>query len=138
MRISGCWLRGNCTDQKHCKPVRRVKSIKQFVLLIPVRRHYIVLQPEQTQGLLGVYRGLRDGIDDATINPLFHHEAKLISITFLCQLRAQSKVHRLPMLELPRPALFLAGKAFVRYCQSGSPKSNILGDFFIGAMERTR
>jgi predicted nucleic acid-binding protein len=78
------------------------------------------------------------------------------------QLRAQSKVHRLAinpiiyaelsltfstvealdqtiadldlaMLELPRPALFLAGKAFVRYRRQGGSKGNVLSDFFIGA-----
>lgn len=78
------------------------------------------------------------------------------------QLRAQSKIHRLAinpviyselsltfstvealdktidelgllLLALPRPALFLAGKAFVRYRRQGGTKSNVLGDFFIGA-----
>jgi len=78
------------------------------------------------------------------------------------QLRAQSKVHRLAinpiiyselsltfstvealdktiaelglaMIELPRPALFLAGKAFVRYRRQGGTKNNVLSDFFIGA-----
>ncbi|MHB8165173.1 MAG: type II toxin-antitoxin system VapC family toxin [Sulfuricella sp.] len=78
------------------------------------------------------------------------------------QLRAQSKIHRLAinpiiyselsltfsavealdqtldelglvMIEIPRPALFLAGKAFVRYRRQGGSKSNVLGDFFIGA-----
>lgn len=78
------------------------------------------------------------------------------------QLRAQSKVHRLAinpviyaelsltfstvealdqtldglglaMIEMPRPALFLAGKAFVRYRRQGGTKTNVLGDFFIGA-----
>ena len=78
------------------------------------------------------------------------------------QLRAQSKLHRLAinpiiyaelsltfstvealdqtlddldlvMVEMPRPALFLAGKAFVRYRRQGGTKSNVLGDFFIGA-----
>ncbi len=34
---------------------------------------------------------------------------------------------------LPRPALFLAGKAFVRYRRQGGTKTNVLGDFFIGA-----
>ncbi len=37
------------------------------------------------------------------------------------------------MIEVPRPALFLAGKAFVRYRRQGGTKSNVLGDFFIGA-----
>ena len=78
------------------------------------------------------------------------------------QLRAQSKIHRLAinpiiyaelsltfstaealdqaiedldlaMVEIPRPALFLAGKAFIRYRRQGGTKSNVLGDFFIGA-----
>jgi predicted nucleic acid-binding protein len=78
------------------------------------------------------------------------------------QLRAQSKIHRLAintiiyaelsltfstvealdktieelglvLIEVPRPALFLAGKAFVRYRRQGGTKSNVLGDFFIGA-----
>lgn len=78
------------------------------------------------------------------------------------QLRAQSQIHRLvinpviyaelsltfstvealddvlaglqiPVVELPRPALFLAGKAFVRYRRQGGTKGNVLGDFFIGA-----
>lgn len=35
--------------------------------------------------------------------------------------------------ELPRPALFLAGKAFVLYRRKGGKKSNVLADFFIGA-----
>jgi predicted nucleic acid-binding protein len=37
------------------------------------------------------------------------------------------------MMEIPKPALFLAGKAFVQYRRSGGAKSNVLGDFFIGA-----
>lgn len=80
----------------------------------------------------------------------------------ISQLRAQSKVHPLAInpviyselslafstvetlddtianlglavLELPRPALFLAGKAFVRYRRQGGKKHNVLADFFIGA-----
>jgi predicted nucleic acid-binding protein len=78
------------------------------------------------------------------------------------QLRAQSKVHRLiinpiiyselsltfstvesldrivndlglALVELPRAALFLAGKAFVRYRRQGGKAGNVLPDFFIGA-----
>ena len=80
----------------------------------------------------------------------------------IAQLRAQSKIHRLAinpiiyaelsltfstvealdrtlddlgliMIEIPRPALFLAGKAFARYRRHGGTKNNVLGDFFIGA-----
>jgi hypothetical protein len=50
MRVSGRWLGGNCTDQNHCKPVLRINFIKQRVLLVPIRRQQIVLQPDQTQG----------------------------------------------------------------------------------------
>lgn len=80
----------------------------------------------------------------------------------IAQLRSQSKIHRLiinpviyaelsltfstvealdqtiqdlglQLVELPRPALFLAGKAFARYRKQGGTKSNVLSDFFIGA-----
>jgi len=36
-------------------------------------------------------------------------------------------------VELPREALFLAGRAFVRYRRRGGNKNNVLPDFFIGA-----
>lgn len=80
----------------------------------------------------------------------------------IAQLRAQSKIHRLAinpiiyselslvfstvealdrtiddlglvMIEMPRPALFLAGKAFVRYRRQAGNRSSVLGDFLIGA-----
>jgi len=80
----------------------------------------------------------------------------------IAQLRAQSKIHRLAinsviyselsltfssvealdetiadlrliLVDIPRPALFLAGKAFVRYRRLGGSKGNVLADFFIGA-----
>lgn len=34
---------------------------------------------------------------------------------------------------IPRPALFLAGKAFVRYREAGGNRTGVLPDFFIGA-----
>ena len=80
----------------------------------------------------------------------------------IAQLQAQSKVHRLAinpiiyaelsltfstvealdqvldgmelrLLEIPKPALFLAGKAFVQYRRRGGAKTNVHDDFFIGA-----
>jgi predicted nucleic acid-binding protein len=39
----------------------------------------------------------------------------------------------LTMLELPRPALFLAGKAFAHYRKAGGTRNGVLPDFFIGA-----
>jgi predicted nucleic acid-binding protein len=35
--------------------------------------------------------------------------------------------------QIPRPALFLAGKAFQRYRAGGGKRSGVLPDFFIGA-----
>lgn len=80
----------------------------------------------------------------------------------VAQLRAQSKIHELAinaivyaelslaferleqlddavtrlglrLLEIPRPALFLAGRAFLGYRKAGGTRSNVLPDFFIGA-----
>jgi predicted nucleic acid-binding protein len=39
----------------------------------------------------------------------------------------------LKLLEIPRPALFLAGRAFLTYRKAGGTRSNVLADFFIGA-----
>ena len=39
----------------------------------------------------------------------------------------------LDVLDLPRNAVFLAGKAYVQYRRQGETKSNVLADFFIGA-----
>jgi predicted nucleic acid-binding protein len=40
---------------------------------------------------------------------------------------------RLTVADIPRPALFLAGQAFLRYRRAGGSRSNVLSDFFIGA-----
>jgi predicted nucleic acid-binding protein len=37
------------------------------------------------------------------------------------------------LMPIPRPALFLAGKAFLRYRHAGGTKTGVLPDFFIGA-----
>jgi len=37
------------------------------------------------------------------------------------------------VLDIPRRAAFLAGKAFVQYRRMGGKKGNVLPDFFIGA-----
>jgi hypothetical protein len=39
----------------------------------------------------------------------------------------------LDLLDIPKPALFLAGKAFMQYRRGGRLKTNVLADFFIGA-----
>lgn len=66
------------------------------------------------------------------INPVIYAE---LSLTFSTveALDATIESLGLAMMELPRPALFLAGKAFVRYRRRGGKKGNVLADFFIGA-----
>jgi predicted nucleic acid-binding protein len=39
----------------------------------------------------------------------------------------------LMIAEIPRPGLFLAGKAFVSYRRRGGTKLNVLAEFFVGA-----
>jgi predicted nucleic acid-binding protein len=66
------------------------------------------------------------------INPIIYAE---LSLTF-SSVEALDRVlvdMVLPVVEVPKPALFLAGKAFVQYRRRGGQKSNVLADFFIGA-----
>ncbi|MBR5950094.1 MAG: type II toxin-antitoxin system VapC family toxin [Actinomycetaceae bacterium] len=37
------------------------------------------------------------------------------------------------LLDIPKSAAFLAGKAFAQYRKNGGTKTNVLSDFFIGA-----
>ena len=66
------------------------------------------------------------------INPIIYAE---LSITFANVEALDKEVDAmgLKVLELPRPALFLAGKAFARYRKRGGKRTNVLADFFIGA-----
>lgn len=71
-------------------------------------------------------------IHQLTINPIIYAE---LSLTFSSVEGLDQTIDdlELALIEVPRPALFLAGKAFVRYRRLGGLKSNVLGDFFIGA-----
>jgi predicted nucleic acid-binding protein len=66
------------------------------------------------------------------INPVIYAEVSLAFSTVEA-LDAVLDGMELPLLEIPRPALFLAGKAFAQYRRRGGVKNNVLGDFFIGA-----
>ena len=66
------------------------------------------------------------------INPVIYTE---LSLTF-STVEALDEVlagMQLPVVEMPRSALFLAGKAFAQYRRRGGTKGNVLPDFFIGA-----
>jgi predicted nucleic acid-binding protein len=66
------------------------------------------------------------------INPVIYAELSLTFSTVEALDRTVDDLG-LTMIEIPRPALFLAGKAFARYRRQGGKKSNVLADFFIGA-----
>lgn len=66
------------------------------------------------------------------INPIIYSE---LSLTFskVEELDAVVDGMKLAVLEIPKPALFLAAKAFIQYRRQGGTKGNVLSDFFIGA-----
>lgn len=66
------------------------------------------------------------------IDPVIYAE---VSIAFSNIADLETTIHRLRLNveEIPRAALFLAGKAFLQYRKRGGTKSNVLPDFFIGA-----
>jgi len=67
-----------------------------------------------------------------SINPIIYAE---LSCTFkkVEDLDEVLQVMELKFNQIPKPALFLAGKAFQRYRRQGGVKNSILAAFFIGA-----
>jgi predicted nucleic acid-binding protein len=66
------------------------------------------------------------------INPVIYAELSLAFGTVEALDEALAAL-QMPMIEIPKPALFLAGKAFVKYRRQGGTKTSVLADFFIGA-----
>ncbi|MDH2918983.1 MAG: type II toxin-antitoxin system VapC family toxin [Sideroxydans sp.] len=66
------------------------------------------------------------------INPIIYAELSL-NFSHVEVLDKTLASMQLSVLELPRPALFLAGKAFAQYRHRGGKGNNVLADFFIGA-----
>ncbi len=66
------------------------------------------------------------------INPIIYAELSLALAT-IESLDDAVEGMELGVVEIPRPALFLAGKAFLQYRRKGGAKGNVLGDFFVGA-----
>lgn len=71
-------------------------------------------------------------VHELLINPVIYAELSL-AFESVEALDVAIDGMRLELRDLPRPALFLAGKAFVKYRRAGGGKSNVLADFFIGA-----
>ena len=66
------------------------------------------------------------------INPVIYAELSLSFSTFEALDRVVATME-LAMHEVPRPALFLAGKAYLQYRRRGGGKAQVRPDFFIGA-----
>lgn len=66
------------------------------------------------------------------INPVIYSE---ISIGFerIEDLEDALQIAAFLMLEIPKEALFLAGKTYLQYKQRAGAKSSVLPDFYIGA-----
>lgn len=71
-------------------------------------------------------------VNPLAINSIIYAE---LSLTFSSVEALDKTIEsmELRVMEIPRAALFLAGKAFARYRRNGGAKGNILADFFIGA-----
>ena len=70
--------------------------------------------------------------DELAINEMVYAELS-IGYERMEELDAMLVTAGLANAAIPRPALFLAGKAFQRYRSSGGRKNGVLPDFFIGA-----
>ena len=87
--------------------------------------------PEWADWSIGQLRA-QSKIHRLAINPIIYSELSLTFSTVEALDRSVGNLG-LALIEVPRPALFLAGKAFVRYRRLGGRKNNVLADFFVGA-----
>ncbi len=71
-------------------------------------------------------------LHDLAINPVIYAEMSL-SFSTLEALDDVVLTMALEVREIPRPALFLAAKAYAQYRRRGGNKGQVLPDFFIGA-----
>ena len=76
-------------------------------------------------------------LHELAINTVIYAE---LSLSFSTLEGLEDTVARmeLAVVEIPRPALFLAGRAFVAYRRRGGSKTQVLPDFFIGAHAAVR
>jgi predicted nucleic acid-binding protein len=70
--------------------------------------------------------------DELTINDIVYAELS-IGYERMEELDVMIRAAGLAIAAIPRPALFLAGKAFQRYRSAGGRKTGVLPDFFVGA-----
>ena len=71
-------------------------------------------------------------IHELAINPVVYAELSMSFSTFELLNRTVDTM-QLTLREVPRAALFLAGKAYLQYRRRGAAGAQVLPDFFIGA-----
>ncbi len=71
-------------------------------------------------------------IHELVINPVIYAEVSL-SFSTTESFDKVVATMELTLREIPLPALFLAGKAYLQYRRRGGGKAQVLPDFFIGA-----
>ena len=71
-------------------------------------------------------------LHELVINPVIYSELSLSYATLEALDRAVTTL-RLRLVEVPRLALYLAGRAYLQYRRRGGQKAGVLPDFFIGA-----
>ena len=92
-----------------------------------------VLQDDRqwANGSIGQMRA-QASIHQLAINPVIYAEISL-SFSTLEALDSVVATLALELREIPRPALFLAAKAYAQYRKRGGTRLQVLPDFFIGA-----
>jgi predicted nucleic acid-binding protein len=71
-------------------------------------------------------------VHELLINPIIYTELSM-AYADLDDVEAAVDRMRLRLADIPKPALFLAGKAFLRYRRAGGLRTSVLPDFYIGA-----
>ena len=71
-------------------------------------------------------------VHELCVNPIIYSE---LSLSFESVAAVDDAIGDMGLTfqELPRAALFLAGRAFLKFRRDGGTKVNVLADFFIGA-----
>jgi hypothetical protein len=87
--------------------------------------------PQWAEWSIGQLRA-QASVHQLAINPVIYAEISL-SFSTLEALDEAVVTMGLDLREIPRPALFLAAKAYAQYRKRGGAKQQVLPDFFIGA-----
>lgn len=103
------------------------------MLLVDTNVLVDVLQddPQWANWSIGQLRA-QASIHQLAINPIIYAEMSL-SFSTLEGLDETVSTLALELRQIPRPALFLAAKAYAQYRKRGGSKLQVLPDFFIGA-----